>query len=117
MVAAGFAQASAGNEHLARSCDLHPNQEYACSWTVNGTYKIIWGRNSAGSAHPVWFVAEYLSGGTWYEDKTSKRKMEKGQSFGETSTYNFGSAHTWRLKLDAYGPFKNCTATGYIRNK
>lgn len=110
-------QVFAGNESLAHAVDLHSNEQLVYSKTCTGTYKYIWGRNSAYSDQGVWFVAETYVNGEWIEDTYARVHIQAGESFDETSTYMYGNTQTWRLKVDAFAWFTGCTATGYIRNK
>lgn len=107
----------ADNSALAHSVDLGGNDFKVYSKSCVGFYKIIWGRNASTSAHGVWFVAEYKSGSSWVEDGYARVFLKPGEYLEETSTFRYTTDHTWRLKLDVYGPFKQCQAAGYIRNK
>ncbi len=107
----------ADNRHLAHTVDLEANEQYDYSKICTGLYKIIWGNNSSASRHGVWFVAEYKSDNSWLEDGYARKFLNEGDAIGETSTFHYTTDHQWRLKLDVYGPFTGCQATGYIRNK
>lgn len=110
-------QVFAGNESLAHGVDLHPNEEVVYSDICLGTHKYIWGRNSDYSKHRVWFVAETYVNGSWIEDDYARKLISAGDQLEETSTYEYSGTHVWHLKVDAYGWYSGCTATGYIRNK
>lgn len=111
----------AGNEDLAIKVDLHTNETHAySSETCTGRFKIIWGNNSSGSAHSVWFDAQCKAtvDGTWADDAVAKILVAPGKSLPETSSHVYGNPQIWRLWLEVPGWLaKGCTATGYLRNK
>lgn len=111
-------QVFAGNEDLAHCIELYPEQEYTYSASCKGVYKVIWGKNDSSSSQGVWFIAEVnKNNGSWREDQKAHVHLSPGAAFGETTTTYYSETYRWRLKVDAYGPFKDCSAIGYIRNK
>ena len=109
------------NTALAIQLDLHDNETGVVSEeTCTGRFKIIWGNNSSGSAHNVWFDTEYRNpnDGVWCEDKIAKILVAPRKQLPETQSNEFAKSHEWRLRLDVQGWLaKGCTATGYLRNK
>ena len=112
-------QVLAGNEDLAHCIELYPSQELTYSASCTGTYKYIWGENDQSSEQGVWFVAEVSKDNksSWSEDKAARIHISPGSSFGETETAHYSETYIWRLKVDAFGPFRGCSSIGYIRNK
>lgn len=109
------------NESLAIKADLHTNETSACSSeTCTGRFKYIWGNNSAGSAHNVWFDAQCKAtvDGAWADDALAKILVAPGRQLPETKSHVYGNSQIWRLWLEVQGWLaKGCTATGFLRNK
>lgn len=109
----GVFQAFAATEAIHGAVDLKPTESRAYSEEVSGCYCTHSGSNASTSKHRVYFVPEYLSGSSWYED-ASKQLLYAGDVYSGQETYVFATEQVWHLELDAYGPYKECTASGYI---
>lgn len=109
----GVVQAFAATRSLHAAVDLLPSQARNYSSNVSGSSCVHAGSNATTSKHRVYFVPEYLSGTSWTED-ASKKLLYAGEAYSGVETYSFATEQTWHLELDAYGPNKDCTASGFI---